>query len=92
MHRRRKHVNGAGVAGEIPAVSYRARALLALGAQRTVGEGVRALAEKLHEEGKLDPDEGFIDGSFGAAKKGGLAVEKTKFKRLSKGYSQIWLT
>ena len=39
---------------------------------------LRALAEKLHEEGKLDPGEGFIDRSFAAAKIGGLAVGKTK--------------
>jgi transposase len=33
-------------------------------------KALRVLAEKLHEEGKLDLDEGFIDGSFAAAKKG----------------------
>jgi transposase len=37
---------------------------------------LRALAEKLREEGKLDLDEGFIDGSFAAAKKGALQWEK----------------
>jgi hypothetical protein len=34
------------------------------------------LAEKLREEGKLDLDEGFIDGSFAAAKKRALRWEK----------------
>jgi transposase len=33
-------------------------------------KALRVLAEKLREEGKLDLDEGFIDGSFAAAKKG----------------------
>ena len=33
-------------------------------------KALRALAEKLRQEGKLNPDEGLIDGSFAAAKKG----------------------
>ncbi len=33
-------------------------------------KALRALAEKLREDGKLDLDEGFIDGSFASAKKG----------------------
>jgi transposase len=39
-------------------------------------KALRALAEKLREEGKLDLDEGFIDGSFAAAKKGALRWER----------------
>ena len=37
-----------------------------------LGKALRVLAEKLRQEGKLDPDEGFIDCSFAAAKKGAL--------------------
>jgi hypothetical protein len=33
-------------------------------------KALRVLAEKLHEKGLLDLDEGFIDGSFASAKKG----------------------
>ena len=36
------------------------------------------LAEALHDEGYLDLQEAFIDGSFTPAKKGGLCVGKTK--------------
>ena len=39
-------------------------------------KALRALAEKLHEDGKLDLDEGFIDGSFASAKKGASQWEK----------------
>jgi transposase len=39
---------------------------------------LRVLAGKLHEQNKLDLGEGFIDGSFAAAQKGGLATGKTK--------------
>ncbi len=41
-------------------------------------KALRILTEKLRQEGKLNPDEGYIDGSFAVAKKGGLAVGKTK--------------
>jgi hypothetical protein len=33
-------------------------------------KALRVLAGKLRQEGKLDAEEGFIDGSFAAAKKG----------------------
>ena len=46
---------------------------------------VQELAEDLHERGKIDIREAFIDGSFAPAKKGGLAVGKTK--RGSEGIS-----
>jgi transposase len=36
------------------------------------------VAEALHDEGHLDLQEAFIDGSFAPAKKGGLCVGKTK--------------
>jgi hypothetical protein len=36
------------------------------------------VAEALHDEGYLDLQEAFIDGSFAPAKKGGLCVGKTK--------------
>ena len=39
---------------------------------------LRVLAERLRQEGKLDPGEGFIDGSFAAAKKGASRWAKTK--------------
>jgi transposase len=39
-------------------------------------KALQVLAEKLHEEGQLGLDEGFIDGSFAAAKKGASRWEK----------------
>jgi transposase len=39
-------------------------------------KALRVLAEKLREEGKLDLDEAFIDGSFASAKKGASPWEK----------------
>ena len=39
-------------------------------ASGTLKKALRVLAEKLHEEGKLDLDEGSIGGNFAAAKKG----------------------
>jgi hypothetical protein len=41
-------------------------------------KALRILAEKLCQEGKLNPDKGWIDRSFRGCEKGGLAVGKTK--------------
>ena len=41
-------------------------------------KALRALAEKLRDEGLLDLKEGLIDGSFASAKKGASRWEKTK--------------
>jgi len=42
------------------------------------------LAQALHDEGHLDLQEAFIDGSFAPAKHGGAAVGKTKRGKGSK--------
>jgi hypothetical protein len=42
------------------------------------------LAQALHDEGFLDLQEAFIDGSFAPAKRGGVAVGKTKRGKGSK--------
>jgi hypothetical protein len=42
------------------------------------------LAQALHDEGHLDLQEAFIDGSFAPAKHGGAAVGKTKRRKGSK--------
>jgi hypothetical protein len=60
-----------------PAVSAVVRA----GALRTVLE---ILAQALHDEGYLDLQEAFIDGSFAPAKRGGTCVGKTKRGKGSK--------
>jgi len=39
-------------------------------------KALRILTEKLRQEGKLNPDEGWIDGSFAVAKKGALQWAK----------------
>jgi hypothetical protein len=39
---------------------------------------LEVLAQALHDEGYLDLQEAFIDGSFAPAKRGGAAVGKTK--------------
>jgi transposase len=44
-------------------------------------KALRALAEKLREDGKLDLEEGFIDGSFASAKKGASQWEKPRGAR-----------
>ncbi len=41
-------------------------------------KALRALAERLHDQGLLDLKEGLIDGSFASAKKGASPWEKTK--------------
>ncbi len=45
---------------------------------------LEVLAEALHDEGYLDLDETFIDGSFAPAKQGGACVGKTKRGKGSK--------
>jgi transposase len=57
--------------------------------QRWVRSGVlrrilEILAQALHDEGYLDLEEAFIDGSFAAAKQGGACVGKTKRGKGSK--------
>jgi hypothetical protein len=39
------------------------------------------LAQELHDEGYLDLQEAFIDGSFAPAKRGGACVGKTSRRR-----------
>ena len=60
-----------------PAISHRVRA----GLLRSILE---ILAQALHDEGYLDLQEAFNDGSFATAKQGGAAVGKTKRGKGSK--------
>jgi hypothetical protein len=46
------------------------------------------LAQALHDEGYLDLQEAFIDGSFAPAKHGGAAVGKTKRRQGREDHSQ----
>ena len=71
----------AGTAGEESSLPDLPSALSAMGAQRTTRESVARTGEgaaALQQRGWLDLDEGFVDGSFESAKKGGLAVWPTK--------------
>jgi transposase len=45
---------------------------------------LETLAQALHDEGHLDLQEAFIDGSFASAKRGGACVGKTKRGKGSK--------
>jgi hypothetical protein len=51
------------------------------GVLRTI---LKILAQALHDEGYLDLEEAFIDGSFAPGKRGGAAVGKTKRGKGSK--------
>ena len=55
-----------------------------LGPRRRVRSILEILAQALHEEGYLDLQETFIDGSFAPAKQGGACVGKTKRGKGSK--------
>jgi transposase len=59
-------------------------AISALGPRRPAAEHPRDLAQALHDEGYLDLQEAFIDGSFAPAKRGGACVGKTKRGKGSK--------
>jgi hypothetical protein len=51
---------------------------LAMGRAGLLRSILEILAQALHDEGYLDLDEAFIDGSFAPAKQGGSCVGKTK--------------
>jgi hypothetical protein len=53
-------------------------------AAQTVEGALETLAQALHDEGHLDLQEAFIDGSFASAKRGGACVGKTKRGKGSK--------
>lgn len=52
----------------------------------TLEKVLRALAKDLHERGGLDVREGFIDGTFAPAKKGGLAWGKPSAARAPRSW------
>jgi transposase len=60
--------------------------------QGVVEAVLRGLARDLHERGGLDLSECFLDGSFVAAKKGALELEKPRGARAAKSWRLEMLT
>ena len=71
-------------AGSLSVVSNLPPAVSAVGARGCAGGVLEVLAQALHDEGYLDLQETFIDGSFAPAKQGGAGVGKTKRGKGSK--------
>jgi len=73
-----------GPPGPLSVVSNLPPAISALGPRRPASEPPRNSRAGAHDEGHLDLQEAFIDGSFAPAKHGGAAVGKTKRGKGSK--------
>jgi len=82
-----------GTAGEVPSVPDLSSALSAVGAERPTGAALVVLARHLHQRGRLNLDEAFVECNLCECEKGGFAVappvaaRRTKILAIAAGNS-----